>query len=376
MSRIWLAVAVLMLMLNLSGCGEKQPVSAGPLANPQEGQDTTNGYTDAYLNFMQHTYTFMGEDMDPNLSPDGKWLVYASTTNSHTPDIFMKPVNGKSYTQRTYDAANDRFPRFSPDGKWIIFASDRAGNWDLYLMPTEPDPKKPIRLTRREGDELRPSWSPDGMQVTYNYFNSRKKEWEIWALDMGTLNSRYICDGIMPEWCPNPARNFIAFQRYRERNLPWFGVWTVNAEFGRESEQTAVVTEGKWAAINPAWSPDGEKIMFATVYKSAESRAAGSVFSADDLWMVDWNGENQQQITNDAIPDWSPWWAKDGRVYFLRCVNGQKNIWSLRPEAIQIAMPAAPPAPNLTAAPPSASATTVTAAPAESPWFESAKYPH
>lgn len=322
------------LTLLLPGCAPTTSKD-DPILNRQDGQAETLDFSDTYSNLTQHTFTFIGEDMDADLSPDGKTLLYASTANSRTPDIFTKPVNGKTYTQRTYHEGNDRFPRWSPDGQWIVFASDRSGNWDLYLMAAAPGPDKPVRLTRRNGDELHPSWSPDGKELCYNYFNSRRGEWEIWVLTLSDLSTRFVCDGFMPEWCPNAKRNLIVFQRYRERNLPWFGIWVVNPEPGRESEQTAIVTESKWAAINPSWSPDGKRIIFATVYKGREAKQSQSLFYADDLWVVDVNGDNQQQLTNDAFPEWNPWWSRDGRIYFTREINGNKNIWSFQPKLLQ-----------------------------------------
>jgi len=148
---------------------------------------------------------------------------------------------------------------------------------------------------------------------------------------LATKKHSFICDGMLPEWCPDPQYNYILFQRYRKRDVPLFGVWKVNATPGKENEQTAIVVNSNWAAINPHWSPDGKWITFTTVIKSKQAQQNLSIYHGDDLWIVDNEGQQQIQITNNSISEWSPNWARDGRIYFLAYINGKQNVWSIEP---------------------------------------------
>src|SRR3954463_9762935 len=115
--------------------------------------------------FKQHTFADVGYDNDPSVSPDGKWLVFASTRHSEHSDIYLQRVDGLSVTQLTFDEADDAFPTFSSDGKQIAFCSTRAGSWDLYVM--DIDGKNVTQVTSGPMQDLHPSFSPDGKRLVY-----------------------------------------------------------------------------------------------------------------------------------------------------------------------------------------------------------------
>ena len=57
-------------------------------------------------------------------------------------------------------------PQVSPDGKWILFASDTSG-WDqLYVMPADGGPA--VQVTRGAFDSWRPVWSHDGDRIAFD----------------------------------------------------------------------------------------------------------------------------------------------------------------------------------------------------------------
>lgn len=43
-------------------------------------------------------------------------------------------ADGTDQRRLTFDIGTVRTPHWSPDGEYILFASDRAGNFDLYVM--------------------------------------------------------------------------------------------------------------------------------------------------------------------------------------------------------------------------------------------------
>src|SRR6478609_820510 len=52
-------------------------------------------------------------------------------------DIWTADENGQNVRRITVNKARDVYPRFSPDGKWIAFSSDRNGNLDVFVIPSE-----------------------------------------------------------------------------------------------------------------------------------------------------------------------------------------------------------------------------------------------
>jgi Tol biopolymer transport system component len=52
----------------------------------------------------------------------------------------------------------------SPDGKWLTYASDETGRWEIYLTTFPPSATKIVVTTQGGVD---PTWSPDGTQLYY-----------------------------------------------------------------------------------------------------------------------------------------------------------------------------------------------------------------
>src|SRR2546430_16174244 len=60
---------------------------------------------------------------DPQISPDGKWVVYTVATvedvasNKVSSNLWLASTDGKTRKQLTTTSKKDRQPRWSPDGK-------------------------------------------------------------------------------------------------------------------------------------------------------------------------------------------------------------------------------------------------------------------
>lgn len=80
-------------------------------------------------------------------------------------------------------------------------------------------------------------------------------------------------------------------------------VWTMAPD---GSTQTRVVEANGFEASQPAWSPDGNRI----VYVVWTPRADGS--TGADLWTAAPDGSDARQLTSDAEWDWIPAWSPDG----------------------------------------------------------------
>ena len=52
-------------------------------------------------------------------------------------DLWIANRDGGEARRLTSTPAVERDPQFSPDGKWIAFTSNRSGNNDVYVIPTE-----------------------------------------------------------------------------------------------------------------------------------------------------------------------------------------------------------------------------------------------
>jgi TolB protein len=282
--------------------------------------------------FAQHTFADEGYDSDVSVSPDGKWLVFASTRNNEHADIYLQRVGGLSVTQLTCDDASDAFPSFSPDGKQIAFCSTRAGTWDIYVM--DLDGKNATQITSGSSQDLHPSFSPDGKRLVYCSAGARSGNWELWTVNLTSGEKKMIGQGLFPTWSPDKKCDRIAFQRARQRGSRWFSLWTLDVVDGEARRFTEIAASSNAAIVSPTWSPDGKRLAFATIVNPSRSKDADS---QQDIWLIDADGSNRQRLTDGSGVNVNPFWSSDNRIFFVSDRSGNECIWSAaapRTEAI------------------------------------------
>ncbi|SHE46786.1 S41 family peptidase [Chryseobacterium vrystaatense] len=98
----------------------------------------------------------------PSLSPDGKTAYF-----SYDGDIWKVDSNGGNASRITALDGEEINPRISPDGKWLAFSSNQYGNYDVYVMPAEGGTIK--QLTFHTGKDEIESWGWDSKTL---YFTS------------------------------------------------------------------------------------------------------------------------------------------------------------------------------------------------------------
>ncbi len=251
--------------------------------------------------FQQHTYTDEGADSDVAVDPMGKWIAFASTRHSEHTDIYVQRVDGTSVTELTSDAADDAYPCFSPDGKAIAFASTRAGSWQIYVMDT--DGRNVTQVTNSSLQCIHPSFSPDGGRLVYSAIGSRSNQWELWTADLRSGEKRMIGYGLFPRWSPDRTVDRIVYQKARQRGGRWFSIWTLDLIEGEGRRMTEVVASTNAAVVSPAWSPDGRRLVFATVVEPV--RAPGATARTER-----WGTRGTPRLTKRSRPKARP--AKTG----------------------------------------------------------------
>ncbi len=284
--------------------------------------------------YQQHTYVDEGFDTDVTVSPDGRSLAFASTRHSARSDLYLQSTSGLAVTKLTTDPADDAFPAFSPDGDRIAFCSNRSGNWDVYVM--DRDGRNVTAITQGAGHDLHPSFSPDGRRVVFCRIGGRSDQWELWTADLVTGEKTMVGFGLFPDWSPRTDKDVIAFQRARQRGGRWFSLWTLELDGGEPTNVTEVAMSTNAALVAPAWSPNGQKLAFATVVEpQAGMPDTDSSVGRQDIWTVDSDGTNRHRITDGKGTYATPAWADNGRVFFVSDRGGTDCVWSARADATE-----------------------------------------
>lgn len=108
---------------------------------------------------------------DPQISPDGKWVVYVVTTvdlpgNKTSSNLWLAASDANTPArQLTTTTKKDRHPRWSPDSKRILFESSRSGSNQLWIIDLSGGEAQQITTISTSASNA--IWSPDGKKIAF-----------------------------------------------------------------------------------------------------------------------------------------------------------------------------------------------------------------
>jgi Tol biopolymer transport system component len=86
-----------------------------------------------------------GQGRQPDWSPDGRWLAFASgrgdPAGHHA--VFVVDRKGRNLTQLTEYTVNAQHPVWSPDGTWLVFSAQPGEQVDVFGLARISVPKLP-----------------------------------------------------------------------------------------------------------------------------------------------------------------------------------------------------------------------------------------
>jgi len=108
-----------------------------------------------------------GNVLSSDWSPDGRFVLYHTSTIETGYDIFALPLSGaRAPVPVARTTSNEIQGVASPDGRWVAYASDESGRYEVYVQafPAPGAGQKTIISTR---GGVQPRWSRDGRELFY-----------------------------------------------------------------------------------------------------------------------------------------------------------------------------------------------------------------
>jgi Tol biopolymer transport system component len=109
-----------------------------------------------------------GASMSPTQwSTDGKWLVYSAAKDTNGFSLWAWPADGSGEPiQVARTRLNATHGRLSPDSKWLAYASDESSEWQVYVQPFPPKADGERQQVSSNGGS-EPRWRRDGKELFY-----------------------------------------------------------------------------------------------------------------------------------------------------------------------------------------------------------------
>lgn len=240
-------------------------------------------------------------DFFPAWSPDGLEVAFESSSSIDV-DIWILGVDApRNLTQDPRHA--NRYPAWSPDGERIVFSRQSPLTGVGALVVLDVDGTRPVRITDPASVNEQPSWSPDGRSIVF--VSDRSGNRDLWSVRPDGTGLRQITrtpdiQEANPDWSPDGSR--LAYDVCRSATFPCPGsrpnYEVVTAD--PDGTDVQVLTRIGGIDANPAWSPDGSRLVF-------RSDRTGWTH----IWTMAADGTDLRQLTTvnfsgGVDPDWRP----------------------------------------------------------------------
>lgn len=292
-----------------------------------EGCSATR-HSNLYLSMTSHAVDLQRIVSDqystarPQLSQNGEMLIYSRFVPRGKDNTSFQIMIKNMKKGEPEVVIQDRalHPSWSSDGISFLYVSLKSRHNEFYRC--FPD----SNLRAYKIDFV--SGFNDAFPVMRNKFNEvvfnstiNKKNF-INILHISNHEKSVLIEGEEPRW--HPEKNIIIYQNHIKKRKH-----TINT-FDRSTNRMAQLSKGEENYLSPSYSPDGNYVVFVKAKFGKRTK----------VFIMNANGDDEQQLTAGNSVDVNPFWGTDGYIYFnsnsgsIIGVDGKPkyDIWRIKPK--------------------------------------------
>ncbi len=302
---------------------------------------------------------------DPQISPDGKTIVYVRNFMDIMEDkkrgnLWIINSDGKDNRPLTTGMVNDRSPRFSSDGKRLTYVSNRNGKPQIFIRWLDSDREFQVAQLQYGAHNL--TWSNDGKWLAFSQFVPSKAtpaakmpaspKGAKWAKAVKVIDQvTYRFDGagyvkpgfnhifVVPSNGGTP-RQVTEGNFHHNSNISWapdnktiiFSAnyrkdWNIEIldssiyKLDIHSGQFTQLTDRYGPEASPVVSPNGKLI----AYLGFDDKHQG--YQLTELYVMNKDGSNIKQLSKNLDRSvQNPQWSGNNKIYYQYSDKGNTNI--------------------------------------------------
>ncbi len=282
----------------------------------------------AYLNESKTEQINLGisDTLISDMALSGDKILFSQSREES--DLWQVRLDDKSETQITSDSGLELWSDVSPDGKSIVFQSTTESKHllEASIIMRSTDDNQQINIA---ANGFSATFSPDGRQVAF--LRDANNLINLWITDKNGADEKQLTTedimfsfSMLPynrtqvkdyNWSPN-GTSLI----YCAKKNGFYNIWQVSADGANQPRQITNNTDPNIRFSSPLFAPDGKRI----AYLSSAVKPSADAKTTTNLYLL--NGENSEMIFSSESVFKLIGWEQNGNSLIIAMPEDKPDV--------------------------------------------------